>query len=156
MNGGGAAGYLRRVRLLGVPTELMMGNLRHLDDLVHELHIVQAGVQSGQAELGPRLAALMGEILEAYSPARDAVRDQAEAAQGQGRPVVDIEVDLPPEAATAVPRLVDLLEQADAMCREQQLLTMAAPPEVAEMRRWTADQVVAQVARGEAPAPYPS
>jgi len=117
---------------------------------------VQAGVQSGQAELGPRLAALMGEILEAYSPARDAVRDQAEAAQGQGRPVVDIEVDLPPEAATAVPRLVDLLEQADAMCREQQLLTMAAPPEVAEMRRWTADQVVAQVARGEAPTPYPS
>ena len=153
---GAGAGLRRRVRLLNVPTELLVRNMGHLDDLVHELHIVQAGMETGQAELGPRLGTLMSEILEAYSPARDAVRQQVEAARDQRRPVVDIEVELPVEAAGAVPHLVDLLDQADGMCREQQLLTMAAPPEVAGLRRWVADQVVAQVAREEAPAPFPS
>ena len=144
------------MRLLNVPTEVLVRNLNHLDDLVHELHILQAGVDTGQAEPGPRLGALISQILEAYSPARDTVREQAEAACEKGLPVIDIEFDLPVEAADAAPRMVDLLDQADGMCRELALLTMAAPPEVVGLRRWISDQVVAQVARGEAPAPFPA
>ena len=146
----------RRVRLLRVPTELQVRNMRHLEDLVHELQILQAGADSGQAEVGAGLAALMGGILEAYSPARDAARQQAETARTEGRPVVDIEVELPAEAAAAAPHLVGLLDEADRMCQQLELLTMAAPPDVKELRRWISDQIVAQVARGEAPTPFPS
>ena len=144
------------MRLLNLPTDLLIRNMSHLDDLVHELHVMQAGVETGQADVGPKLGALMSEILEVYSPARDLVRQQAEAARDQGRPVVDIEVELPVEAADAAPHMVDLLDRADGMCRRQQLLTMAAPPEVAGLRRWIGEQVVAQVARGEAPDPFPA
>ena len=144
----------RRVRLLRVPTDVQVRNMRHLDDLVHELHILQAGVNSGRAEVGPRLAALLSEILETYAPARDAVREQAEAALAQGREVVDIDVDLPPEAAGAAAHLFDRLADADRLCEELELLTMAAPPEVTELRGWMTAQIVAQVDRGEAPEPF--
>jgi hypothetical protein len=144
----------RRVLLLNVPTDLQVHSMRHLDDLLHELHIMQAGVETGQVEPGPRLAALMSQILEAYTPARGAVWEQTEAALAQGLEVVDIEVELPPEAASAVPALAELLDEADQMCRTLELLTLAAPPEVAELRRWVGEQIVAQVARSEQPAPF--
>lgn len=143
-----------RVRLLNVPTELVIRNRRHLDDLLHELQIMQAGVESGEAQPGPRLAALMVEILDAYSPARDLVREQAERAWAEGRQTIDIDLEVPPPMAGAAVRLVELLEQADRMCHELQLLTMAAPPEVAALRRWVGAQIVAQLDRGEEPDPF--
>lgn len=145
----------RRVRLLDVPTDLVLSNRRHLDDLLHELYIMRAGTDSGQVRPGPGLAALMSEILEAYSPARDEVWRQADDARTAGRQSVDIDVELPSTAAAAAPHLVDLLERADRMCRDLKLLTMAAPPEVAELRRWVSAQIVAQIDRGEEPEPFP-
>ena len=149
-----AATVPRRVRLLDVPTELVIRNRRHLDDLLHELRIMQAGVESGEAQPGPRLAALMAEILDAYSPTRDLVREQAERARAAGRQTIDIDLEVPPAMADAALRLVELLEQADRMCQDLQLLTMAAPPEVAALRRWVGAQIVAQVDRGEQPDPF--
>ena len=149
-----ATALQRRVRLLNVPTDLQVRSMRHLDDLLHELHIMQAGVESGQIEPGPHLAELMSQILEAYSPAREAVWRQTETARAEGRERIDIEVELPVEAASAAPRLVDLLDEADHMCRTLELLTLAAPPEVAQLRRWVGEQIVAQVTRGEEPAPF--
>lgn len=146
---------VRRVRLLELPTDLVMRNRRHLDDLVHELQIMQAGVDSGAVQAGPRLAALMSEILDAYSPARDTAWEQAERARASGRETLDIDVEIPPAAAGAAARLVELLEEADRMCRDLQLLTMAAPPDVAALRRWAGAQIVAQVERGAVPEPFP-
>lgn len=145
----------RRVQLLQVPTELLVRHRRHLEDLVHELHILHAGAETGEVQPGPRLAALVSEILDAYPLERDAVWRQAEGAAAAGREIVDIDVDLPPNAASVAPQLVDLLEEADTMCRQQQMLTMAAPREVAQLRRWMCAQIVAQVERGETPEPFP-
>ena len=150
----GTAVRRRRVRLLNVPAELQVRNMRHLDDLLHELRIMQAAVDSGEAAPGPRLASLMSEILETYAPARDTVWQQAEVARAEGREVVDLDVELPAEAAGAAARLLELLEEADRMCEALQLLTMAAPPEVTALRRWISAQIVAQVDRGEEPEPF--
>ena len=150
----GTAVRRRRVRLLNVPAELQVRNMRHLDDLLHELHTVQAGDDSGVAGLEPGLADCVSEIVAAYSSARASVWRQAETAWAEGRDVVDIEIDLPADAAGAAVRLFELLEEADRMCEALQLLTMAAPPEVTALRRWISAQIVAQVDRGEEPEPF--
>lgn len=144
----------RRVRLLKVPTDLLLCNRRHLDDLLHELQIMQAGVASGEVQPGPRLAAVMSGILDAYSPARDVAWEQAERARAVGRETVDIDVEVPVTVAVDAARMVELLDQADRMCHDLELLTLAAPPEVAELRRWISAQIAAQVDRGDQPQPY--
>ncbi len=143
----------RRVRLLNVPAELQVRNMRHLDDLLHELHIVQAGVDSGVTDLEPGLAACVSEIVEAHASARASVWQQAQTARADDRDVVDIDIDLPADAAGAAVRLFELLA-ADRMCEALELLTMAAPADVIELRRWICSQIVAQVDRGEQPEPF--
>lgn len=144
----------RRVRLLNLPTELLLRNRRHLEDLLHELHIMRAGVVSGDLQPGPRLAAVMSGILDTYAPARDVVWEQAERARAAGHETVDIDVEVPVGLAADAARMVELLEQADRMCQDLQLLTLAAPPEVADLRRWISAQILAQVDRGDEPEPY--
>ncbi len=144
----------RRVRLLRVPTALLDDHRRHLEDLVHELHIVVAGAESGAVEGGGGPAPIVSEMLDAYSRSGDFVSRQAEAAASRGNGVVDIDIEVHPSVATGAPRLVELLEEVDRMCRDRELLTVAAPPEVAELRRWMCAQIVAQVERGEEPEPF--
>lgn len=143
------------VLLAGVPAELHLRNLGHIEDLLHELRIVRAGDTSGQTEAGPRLAGLMGDILDTYMPARDASRDQAEAAVSSGSDVVDIELDLPVEASEALRRLVDMLDEADDLCRQLALLTLAAPRSVRELRHWMASEISGQLVDGRPPTPFP-
>ena len=149
-----ATAVRRRVRLLNLPIELLFRNRRHLDDLLHELHIMQAGAVSGQVEPGPRLAALMSDLLDAYSPVRDVVWEQAERARAMGRRTVDVDLEVPVAVAGDAARMVELLERADRMCQDLELLTLAAPPDVADLRRWISAQIVGQVDRGEEPEPY--
>jgi hypothetical protein len=142
------------VRLFAVPVRLHLANLAHLRDLVHELRIVQAGRQTGGtvgAELGDVIDAVLGE----YAGATDATEEQAEAALRAGAERFDIEIDLPPAAAEASRSLLGLLERADELCRGEQLLTLAAPPEIARLRRWMNDQIVAQLEGEASPEPFP-
>lgn len=150
-----AEGGLVTVRFLGVPARLQLANQAHLQDLLHELRIVRAGEETGQTRVGADLAELMWKILDAYVSLQDATRDQAERAVREGRERIDLEIELPPEAAEDATTLLGLLQRADDFCRDQQLLTLAAPPEVAALRGWITDQTVAQITRGEPPSPCP-
>jgi hypothetical protein len=143
------------VRLRGVPARLHLASLAHLDDLLHELRIVRAGEETGQTEVAAELGDLMRDILDAYSVPHEDGRRQTETAVKEGRERLDIELDLPPEAATAGPALIDLLERADELARQQQLLTLAAPSEVAALRRWMNEEIAAQLTKGSPPSPCP-
>ena len=65
-----------------------------------------------------------------------------------------VDIDLQPTAAGAPVRLFELLEEADRMCEASELLTMAAPPEVVELRRWMCSQIAAHTDREEQPEPF--
>lgn len=140
------------VRLRRVPPLLFVEHRRHLDDLVHELQIVQVGRMQGQ-EVAPALARALGEFLERYAVPRDALFKQARAAAVRGEPIVDLETTLPAEAAVTVDTMIELLEEADALARAGLVLTLPASDEISRFRRWAVSEIRRQAA-GEPPIPY--
>lgn len=52
---------------------------------------------------------------------------------------------MPKEFAPLVLRLQDAVARADELCRANELLTLASPPEVHELRAWMTDAIVTQV-----------
>ena len=135
------------VHLLSVPPELFERNMTHLGDLLHELRIARAGHATGDVPVDPGLAERMDVILGADA---GACRLLWEPASGD----VPVDLALPAETAEACRALLAAVEEADDLCRDLQLLTMSAPPEVTRLRRWMRHQIEAQRDRGEDPTPY--
>ncbi len=144
-----------KVVLVGMPIDLHLRSVQHISDLRHELLIVRAGEEAGQRGHDPRLTKLLDDI-DPDGVAGAAGRAQSEAARAEGRATVDLELDLPPDAAPACARMVAALEEADELCRELELLTLAAPPEVADFRRWVTAELVGQLTEGRPPEPFPA
>jgi hypothetical protein len=143
-----------RVELLAVPVEVILASVQHISDLRHELLIVRAGAEGGQVPPDPRLPKLLEDI-NPDGVAGAGARAQAEAARAAGLRSVDIELEVSPATAPSYPRMVAALEEADELCRELELLTLAAPPEVVRFRRWAAAELVAQLTGGTSPEPFP-
>jgi hypothetical protein len=142
-----------KVVLAGVPVALHQCSVQHISDLRHELLIVRAGEEAGQRDHDSRLAKLLDDI-DPDGVAGAAGRAQSEAARAEGRDTVDLELDLSPDAAPSCVRMVAALEEADELCRELELLTLAAPPEVAGFRRWVVAEVAGQLTDGRPPEPF--
>lgn len=146
---------LRLVRLLNLPAGQFVDVNLHLDQLLYELQIVQAGEAAGTGNVPPELRRVTREILDRYADARATAREQASRALEQGTDRVDLELLLPAAAAEASEDLLALLEQADELCRAGHLLTVPASPEAAELQRWISAELVAQLRLGRPPRPCP-
>jgi hypothetical protein len=140
------------LRLRRLPTELFVRNRRHLDDLVHELHIVAVGRSSG-AEVDPALTEAIDAILEEFAGPREAVFLAAREALLAGQEEIDVELSLPVAAVAEVRRALELLEQAENLSRRGLLLTLPAPRELWALRRWIEREVTRQAA-GEDAEPF--
>jgi hypothetical protein len=149
------ADELHVVRLQNLPAELFVEVNVHLDQLLYELQIVQAGEAAGTAKVAPELRRVTQEILDRYADARAAARAQAGQAIERGTDRVDIELLLPAAAAGASEDLLALLEQADELSRAGHLLVVPASPQAAELRRWISAELVAQLRLGQPPRPCP-
>ncbi len=112
-----------KVVLSGVPVDLHLRSVQHISDLRHELLIVRAGEEVDQRGRDLRLAKLLDDI-DPDGVSGAAGRALSEAASAEGRDTLDLELDLPPEAAAACARMVAALEEADELCRELELLTL--------------------------------
>jgi hypothetical protein len=142
-----------KVVLVGVPVDVHLASVQHISDLRHELLIVRAGEEAGQRVHDPRLAKLIEDI-DPDGVSGAAGRAQSEAARAEGRDTIDLELDLPADAAATCARMVAALEEADELCRELELLTLAASPEVAGFRQWVAAELVGQLTEGRPPEPF--
>ncbi|HUQ40711.1 MAG TPA: hypothetical protein VM030_11205 [Acidimicrobiales bacterium] len=145
---------IRRVVITGVPTATYQRHLTHIEELVHELRLMDIGEASAPEPAPVRVRRLMEEVLERYKDARDASRQQVEAAGAAGDERFDLVIDLPYDEFSGTPRLLEIFEEADEVCRGGGLLTLAAPPDVVAMRRWIVPHIAAQLG-GAAPLPYP-
>lgn len=146
------------VRFLGVPARLVLAHLAHLNDLLHELRIVRVGQDTGQAAVSEELSTLVEQVsavLDEYRSVIDAARDEAETALKEGRERIDLAFELPPEVVELARRIQSLLERADTLCRDQQLLTLEAPAEVQALRRWQVKELERQFEAGQPPSPCP-
>lgn len=140
------------VHLLGVPPLLVVRHRRHVDDLVHELQIVQLGQRQGR-DVAPALAGAIHAILEHYAVPHDGLFKQARDAAERGDPTADLEIPLPAEAADAADAMLRLLEEGDALARAGLVLTLPAPDDVRRFRRWATGEIRRQLA-GDPPVPF--
>jgi PAS domain S-box-containing protein len=134
------------VRLVGVAPALLTAAVEHADALLRELELL-AGAGAvplplqGLTRWNPE-PSLLGLPLLA------AAREPAEAS----RPA-DLVVHLPAAAPAAAVRRLGLLDELDEIAASGLLLTEAALPEVAGVRRWALEEIVAQ-SSGADPRPW--
>lgn len=139
------------VRLAGCPVELSLRQDQHLDELVRELTLMS--VDKGNPE-SAALARRLEAILRAPAHARVAGRLQAQAAFDRGERLVDVEMAMPREFSHEVRLLDHAVREADVLCDERRLLTLASPPEVREFRAWMTEQIVTQVEQDAEPVTW--
>ncbi len=79
--------------------------------------------------------------------------DQIEAALEAGDYRTDVRVVMDTESADVIGRFIELLDLADAFCREERLLSLARTPEQQQFQEWFLGEFVRQAA-GKDPLPW--
>lgn len=154
-SGGGmiapANGDLVEVRLVGVPIRLRERSTQHSDELLREMTLIAQEAASGHTDLPRRLLHLADEVRGTYSEFTvnaDAEMDQAAAA---GIEQIDVVYRVPPRVVPMCEHILEVIEEADAFCRQgRYLLTLASPPDIRAYQRWILGEFIRQP-RGEPP-----
>ena len=92
--------------------------------------------------------------LESFGPIGEAARKLVDDAYRAGLDRVTVHYDVPAAALPGIEELRALLTEADAFCRSEALLTLAAGPQETALRAWYLDELLAQ-ADGADPTPWP-
>lgn len=143
------------VVLAPVPAQVFVDYVDHLDALLHEFRIIASGHRSGLAPVPHELFEVVDGVLSKYATVKDEAYAAARQALERGEDSLTLRVDLPAEAAASAEDLLAALERADALARQDELLTLPASPEVLRFARWGLPEVARQL-RGEAPTAFPS
>ena len=147
------------VCLLGMPGALWRATQAHHDEMLRELvlHRFETGATpAGDAALA---AAEDAQALLASAVQRAATPDHAAPAGGDGvgtpvsRGSIDVVLHPGTRGAAAFTALRVVLDTAERLSREGQLLTLPALPEVMTLRDWCCDEVVEQLS-GRGPRPW--
>jgi anti-sigma regulatory factor (Ser/Thr protein kinase) len=136
----------RRVRFEGVPVDGYLELQGHNDALFRELELVSIELEAGDdADRASPLADLVDQLYRRFRGQRDSYRDVVAAAQARGEATVELETTASPDSAGAAWTYLELLEQADELCRSGVLLTPEPPAHVKALRRWFVEQMAAQL-----------
>lgn len=144
------------VTLVDVPIKLLEHYRVRFRDLRRELTLIALQTDDhghGQAAVGGRLNDVALR-LETFGPIGSDAEKIVEEALGAGRDRIDLPYDLPLAAVPGIVELQELIHEADAFCRSEALLTLAAGPQETALRDWYLGELVAQ-AGGAAPTPWP-
>ena len=125
-----------------VPTDLLIEAKAHMDNLVRELSLAEAGDTARSTE---QFAALIQTVVHSFGDARDAIKRQAIAASRRGQRETSLTLLLPLSAADAGEAYLAALDEADTYSRAGRLLTVEAPPDHKLFRRWYVEAVVSQL-----------
>jgi anti-sigma regulatory factor (Ser/Thr protein kinase) len=145
----------REVRFVGVPVDAYLELQAHNDALFRELELISielAAQEDGAVTGSSPPDDLVDQLYSQFRGQRDSYRDAVASAQADGRQTVDLATSVPPAAVGAARAYLELLEQADELCRTGVLLTPEPPARVRALRRWFVDQMAAQLLEGAAPS----
>lgn len=151
------------VDLLSMPATLWLSARQHHDSLLRELVLYQATHDIEPLDLAAADAArsvISGGVMAAVEQAQAA--GTAEPALPHGHPTplpwvprqLDLRLSVPQDAATMFATLQDVLDTAERLAVDGELLHRPALPEVVAVRDWACEQVIAQLAGGS-PSPWP-
>ena len=144
----GSLVYVTVVRLEGVPTRLFLESQDHQHDLIRELQLIDIGERfdSAGGRSSQRVASLITEILAQYEDVRAVTRRQALAALERGDDVMSLDVPVRDGMADALRRWLELLEEADRLALDGELLLVPSGDAVRQLRRWYAAEIVVRLA----------
>lgn len=156
----------RDVVLLRLPLDLYARAAQWQADLMREFALIIIGEESGHAGAGSdvpipaRLLKVVGEMRDRYAALTASTTQEIEEAQRRGEASADVNYSIPPDAippdaADELRQLAELLDEVDEFCRSGNLLTLAAPSDVAAFRRWFLGEFARQL-QGEEPTPWPT
>jgi anti-sigma regulatory factor (Ser/Thr protein kinase) len=139
------------VRLAGCPVQLSLRQDSHLDELVRELQLLDGEQAAPESRaLAQKLEALLGSPAHA----RLTGRRIAQQAAAEGQTHVDIDMTMPRELGPHVRALQEAVWEADRLCEERRLLTLASDEDLRELRAWMTEQVSGQLGRGKEPVAW--
>jgi hypothetical protein len=147
---------LAEVRILGFPVQLQARAQEHMDDLLREFMLIAAANEQDPSSHVPRqLLELIQEVQSDYAGFTSEQAAQVVGARESGLESLDLVYRVPTSVAKAAMRLGEALDEADGYCLAgDHLLTLAAPPQVLELRRWYLGEFIAQIA-GAPPTAWP-
>lgn len=126
-----------------VPVGAYLSFQRHYRELRREVRLL-ALAHEQEYPLAKTLSDLFGSLERVLRD--DLGADQAERARAQGRAVTDLRVRLRKDDERRLERLSELLDLADAFCREERLLSVARTPEQEVFQRWFLAEVLRRAA----------
>lgn len=132
------------------PVRLALRMDQHLDDLVRELQLIGADARAEP----PRPVGELADNLVRAAFARHTGRRIAQEAAAAGQDYADIEMTMPRAMSPSVREVLRLARQADDVCREHGLLTLAATPEMESLRTWFTECLVGQLEHDATPVAY--
>ncbi len=139
---------LVEVQVLRLPVAIWSRAQEHSDALMREFALIASDARdSSDVHVPARLLQLVEQLNAGYSGFTGEQEAQLYAAAEAGTPEIDLHYRVPASAGDGARALGELLDEADAYCREgQHLLTLATPPELVRLRRWFLAQFVDQPA----------
>ena len=139
-----------QVSVQGVPLRTYVMFQRHYRELRREVRLL-ALAHGADYPLATSLSDVFGSLERELREGMGA--DQIEDALHAGRQAADLRVAVPPETAAKIGRFIELLDLADAFCRQERLLSLARSPEQQQFQRWFLGEFVRQSA-GETPVAW--
>lgn len=136
-----------RVQIFGVPLRSYLKFQRHYRELRREVRLL-ALAHEADYPLAKNLSDVFGSLELELRQGIGA--DQIDEAVHAGLEFTDLDLAVPPETAVKIGRYIELLDLADAFCREERLLALARTPEQQQFQTWFLGEFVRQGA-GDAP-----
>ena len=140
------------VRLLNVPVRILEAGRRHHEELMHEFSLL--AVQEDIADDVPkRMLDLIETLGRRYAETSERSDAQVDAALARGDDTVDVTYEVAAHVVEAADFLAALLDEADAFCAREQMLTLQRSQIVKDFTKWYLDEFRRQLS-GETPRPW--
>lgn len=141
-----AAAQARSLVLKGYPVQLGAWQQEHLDGVQREFVLLDIGNGTGVETNAPtRLLHLARLMRTKYAEDLDESLRVREEAYERGDLTADVPYPAVPGAAELLNAWADVLEAVDRYCEEGELLSLAAPPLLVQLRRWALSELLAQL-----------
>ena len=129
------------IDILGVPLRSFIEFQRHYRELRREVRLL-ALAHEAEYPLAKDLSDLFGRL---ENDLREGIgAGQIERALRSGAATTDLHVAMPRATAATIGRFIELLDLADAFCREERLLSLARTPDQQQFQRWFLGEFVRQ------------
>ncbi len=142
------------IRIVDCPVELALTLDQHLDELVREFQLLGSGTAAAEPT-SAQLAAVIAGLMDRLAPSRYLARLAVQDAAVRGRELVTFDLEVPRSITADIRLLEETLSAVDTLSERRELLTLAAPPQLREVRAWMTAEVVGQIEAGARPTGFP-